>query len=267
MATLKLDNANINYTTIGSGPLLVCIPGANGEHGIFTKLAEALSDKFQVLTYDRRGFSESILTGPQDYTQRLQTDADDVAKLIAEVGSGDKAYVFGSSSGAIVAMQLLLSHSESIAKLIAHEPPTLQVLPDAQELIDFHAGIYDLYRQEGLIAGQIKFASHLGEVDRKAMSHNAGSRGQFGQANATYWFERELPVYPLTEFDTQALQNLNNVFLIGAGTLSDNSFAFRCAQIWAERLNKPAVSLEGGHVGYVSHPNEYAKTLTSVFGV
>ena len=59
MSTLDVPGAVLHYETQGSGPVLVLVPGANGEAGIFKPLADALQDAFTVVRYDRRGFSDS----------------------------------------------------------------------------------------------------------------------------------------------------------------------------------------------------------------
>src|SRR5437660_3457064 len=82
MSTLKVPGAQLSYEVNGDGPLLILIPGARGEGEVFRPLAHALAAQYQVVTYDRRGFSRSELDGPQDYDYRLDTDADDVRRLI-----------------------------------------------------------------------------------------------------------------------------------------------------------------------------------------
>src|SRR5437763_837031 len=74
MSTLKVPGAQLSYEVEGSGPLLILIPGAAGVGEIFRPLAHHLSAQYQVVTYDRRGFSQSRLDGPQDYDHRLSTD-------------------------------------------------------------------------------------------------------------------------------------------------------------------------------------------------
>jgi pimeloyl-ACP methyl ester carboxylesterase len=59
VSTLEVPGAILHYETQGSGPVLVLVPGANGEAGIFKPLADALQDAFTVVRYDRRGFSDS----------------------------------------------------------------------------------------------------------------------------------------------------------------------------------------------------------------
>src|SRR5438876_6932594 len=103
MGTLKVPGAQLYYEISGDGPLLILIPGAKREAEVFSPLSHLLSSKYQVVIYDRRGFSRSSLDGLQDYDHRLSTDADDVQRLIEHL-TNQPANVFGSSSGAIVAL-------------------------------------------------------------------------------------------------------------------------------------------------------------------
>src|SRR5262245_53822427 len=67
VSVLQVPGARLHYETRGSGPLMVMVPGANGEAGAFEAVAEHLAAHYTVVTYDRRGFSRSRLEGPQDY--------------------------------------------------------------------------------------------------------------------------------------------------------------------------------------------------------
>src|SRR5437588_11092573 len=67
MSTLKVPGAQLYYEVSGDGPLLILIPGAKGEGEIFRPLARPLAARYQVVTYDRRGFAQSSLDGAQDY--------------------------------------------------------------------------------------------------------------------------------------------------------------------------------------------------------
>ena len=78
MSTLKVPGAQLYYEASGDEPLLILIPGAKGEGEVFRPLAHLLSAQYQMVIYDRRGFSQSSLDGPQDYDHRL--DADDVRR-------------------------------------------------------------------------------------------------------------------------------------------------------------------------------------------
>src|SRR3954453_15858694 len=101
MGELEVHGARLYYESTGSGPPLVLVPGGNGTAHIFGALAGQLAKYYTVITYARRGFAPSRLTGPQDYEHRLEADVDDLAQVIAQLAA-TRASVFGPSSGAIV---------------------------------------------------------------------------------------------------------------------------------------------------------------------
>jgi len=262
MPILNVPNAQLYFETTGAGPLLLCIPGANGEHHIFQGLAAQLSGEFTVLTYDRRGFSQSPLTGKQDYAHRLQIDANDAAALIAEVGQGQSATIFSSSSGAIVGLQTLLSHPEAVKTLIAHEPPLVKMVPEGPQILASYAEVYQIYRDSGIVAAMQKFGEDFSQVDRQAMGQATNpDRGPSAQANSTYWFERELPAYPSTDFDLDTLAVYRDRLIMGGGTQSDSSMPYQVAARLAEHLGVPLAPLTGGHVGYAMFPQAFAQDL------
>ena len=55
-----------------------------------------------------RGFSRSYLSGSPDYKHRIETDADDAARLIKYISPRKPSTVIGNSSGAIVSLKLLI---------------------------------------------------------------------------------------------------------------------------------------------------------------
>ena len=125
MSTLDVPGARLYYETRGSGPLMLLIPGANGDANGFPPLADVLAADFTVVTYDRRGYTRSALLGAQDYARRLETDADDARQLIQYL-SDEPAVVFGTSSGGIIALQLLIDHPQVVRALVSFEPAAMR---------------------------------------------------------------------------------------------------------------------------------------------
>ncbi|MGH3945089.1 MAG: alpha/beta fold hydrolase [Pseudonocardiaceae bacterium] len=196
MSLLQVPGARLYYETRGSGPALLMIPGASGNARIFTAVAESLAEHHTVVTYDRRGFSRSSLDGPQDYDHRLATDADDVHRLIEHLGAAPAA-VFGTSSGAVVALTVLARHPSAVCALAAYEPAAVWLLPDGQSWLDFIGRLYDLYRNRGVVPALAEFREQVltaGDRQLLAQSVDPGS-GEHLHANATHWFERELLQY------------------------------------------------------------------------
>jgi pimeloyl-ACP methyl ester carboxylesterase len=93
------------------------VPGATGTAESLRKAAEHLAQTHTVAIYDRRGFSRSHLNGRQDHDRRLDTDADDLRRLIQHL-SDQPATVFGVSSGATVALHLLTLHPDTVETLV-----------------------------------------------------------------------------------------------------------------------------------------------------
>src|SRR4051812_5159221 len=94
---VAVPGARLHVEIRGTGPVLLCIVGGNGDAEVFARMAAGLANRFTVVSYDRRGFARSPLDEAPDDAARLAADGDDVARLIEHLGAGP-AYVFGSSS-------------------------------------------------------------------------------------------------------------------------------------------------------------------------
>lgn len=265
MSKLKVPGATIHYNTRGNGPAMVMIAGATGSAFSFQAVMDHLAAHYTVVTYDRRGFSRSGLDGPQDYDRRLGTDVDDVRRLIEHV-SGGPATVFGSSSGAIVALDLLARHPSLVVVLVPHEPPAMRLLADGQKWIDFFFEIYTLYRQSGPGPALAEFREHaFPESDRAAMAQASTGADpgmkEMMRANAGYWFEHELRQYPAVELDLEAIQEHAGRILPAAGQETRGYPTHEVTLELARRIGREPVELVGGHIGFVNRPAEFARDL------
>src|SRR5919197_3852675 len=145
MSILEVPGARLYFEIHGNGPLMVMVPGATGTADSFNRVKDHLAAHYTVVTYDRRGFSRSQLDRPQDYDHRLESDADDVRRLIEHV-SDEPATVFGASSGGVVVLEALTHHPSVVRTLVPFEPAAVRQLPDGQKWVAFFFGVYDLYR-------------------------------------------------------------------------------------------------------------------------
>jgi pimeloyl-ACP methyl ester carboxylesterase len=262
MSTLKVPGAQLSYEVSGGGPLLILIPGARGEGEVFRQLAGPLAARYQVVTYDRRGFSRSSLDGPQDYDHRLETDADDVRRLIEHL-TDNPATVFGSSSGAIVALEVLIHSPERVQTVVAHEPPAISLLPDAAKWRAFFDGVYDTYRKKGIPEAMQQFAGGaFGSADHQLM-HRAMREhtNEYTLSNATYWMEHELRQYPRVELDLAALAAHARQLVLAGGRDAKDQLPYQPNKVLARQLGLDIVDFPGGHLGFVSSPAEFAKEL------
>lgn len=262
MSTLTVSGAQLFYEVAGSGPLLILIPGARGDGEVFRPLARELAAHYQVVIYDRRGFSRSHLDGPQDDEHRLATDAEDVRCLIKNL-SDQPAIVFGNSSGAIVALEVISNSSAPVRTVVAHEPPAVLLLPDAAKWLAFFDGVYDTYCEKGIPQAMQQFASGtLGSIDRhvieRAMREHAN---EDALSNITYWMVHELRQYPRVELDLAALSANAERIVLAGGRESQDQLPYQPNRVLARRFGSDIVDFPDGHLGFMTSPAEFAKTL------
>jgi pimeloyl-ACP methyl ester carboxylesterase len=119
METIRsLDGTAIAYDRSGSGEPLVLVGGAFSyrRYPGQVKLAQLLSERFTVYSYDRRGRGDSGDSSP--YT--VDREIEDLAAVIN--AAGGQAHVWGLSSGAVLALDAAAA-GLPIRRLAIQEPP------------------------------------------------------------------------------------------------------------------------------------------------
>ena len=116
--TLHVPGASLYYEVRGRGPVLLLIGAGAANAASFNGIATHLADRYTVVSYDRRGYARSPLDHPEG-EQRIETHSDDAHRLLA-ILSTEPAYVFGSSGGAKIGLDLAIRHPEQLHTLVAH---------------------------------------------------------------------------------------------------------------------------------------------------
>lgn len=114
---LSKDGTPIAFDQSGQGPALILVAGATATRVAQASLAAALAPQFTVFAYDRRGRGESGDTAPY----AVEREVEDLNALIAEAGGS--AFVFGHSSGGVLALEAARLFPSNITKLALYEPP------------------------------------------------------------------------------------------------------------------------------------------------
>ena len=114
---ISKDGTSIAFDQSGEGPALILVSGATATRSAATSLAARLTPHFTVFAYDRRGRGDSGDTAPY----AVEREIEDIAALMAEAGGS--AFVFGHSSGAVLALDAARSLPTAITKLAIYEPP------------------------------------------------------------------------------------------------------------------------------------------------
>lgn len=111
------DGTTIAFDQSGTGPALILVCGASATRADEAHLAAALAPYFSVLAYDRRGRGDSGDTAPY----AVEREVEDIEALIDEAGGS--AFVFGHSSGAVLALEAARLLPAKVTKLALYEPP------------------------------------------------------------------------------------------------------------------------------------------------
>jgi pimeloyl-ACP methyl ester carboxylesterase len=243
----------------------------------FRTLASYFPDR-TVITYDPRGLGRSTRNdGRVDNVPTVQ--AEDVHAVIRALGVGP-VEMFASSGGAVTALALVAAHPSDITVLVAHEPPLVPVLPDAEPTQRALDRVREAYATRGWGAGMATFiamTSWQGEFTEDYFAQPAPDPAQFGMP-AEDDGSRDDPLLSdrssaVTSYrpDFDALAAAPTRIVIAVGEESMGTFTGRTTLATAERLGQQATvfpSHHGGFVGgdspYAGQPEAFARTLRAV---
>jgi pimeloyl-ACP methyl ester carboxylesterase len=281
---LETAEADIAYdvhgplpTTDGRPPLLM-IGQPMGASG-FGALASHFPDR-TVVTYDPRGLGRSTRKdGRADHSPTVQ--AGDVHAVIEALGAGP-VEMFASSGGAVTALALVAAYPNDVTTLVAHEPPLIPVLPDAEAAERARAAVRDTYEAKGSHAGMAAFiamTSWRGEFTDDYFTQPPPDPAMFGMP-ADDDGSRDDPLlsdrsWAVSSYrpDAGALAAAPTRVVIAVGEESAGTFTGRTSLATAELLGQQATVFPshhggflGGEFGYAGQPEAFARKLREVLG-
>jgi pimeloyl-ACP methyl ester carboxylesterase len=280
--TLETAGADIAYdvhgplpTADGRPPLLMI--GQPMTAGGFGALRSHFPDR-TVVTYDPRGLGRSTRSDGE-VTNAPTVQAEDVHAVIEALGAGP-VDMFASSGGAVTALALVAAHPDDVVTLVAHEPPLIPVLPDAEAAERARAGFRDAYEANGPNAGMAAFiamTSWQGEFTDEYFAQPAPDPAQFGMPAGDDG-SRDDPLlsdrsWAISSYrpDVDALAAAPTRVVIAVGEESAGTFTGRSAEATAELLGQEATVFPshhggflGGEFGYAGQPEAFAGKLREV---
>ncbi|MFI6538085.1 alpha/beta fold hydrolase [Nonomuraea sp. NPDC050547] len=243
----------------------------------FSSLAEHSAER-TVITYDPRGLGRSTRKdGRDDHTPTTQ--AADVHAIIEALGAGP-VDMFGSSGGAVTALALVAAYPGDVVTLVAHEPPLIPVLPDAEAAGRARAGVREAYEKNGWGAGMAAFmvmTGWKGEFTDDYFAQPAPDPAAFGMP-AEDDGSRDDPLLSDRSWavsgyrpDTGALAAAPTRVVVAVGEESADVFTGRTAVATAELLGQRVTVFPshhggflGGEFGYAGQPEAFARKLREV---
>lgn len=275
--SLAVPGATLHYERRGSGPVLLLIPGGAGDAGIYDGMAADLATRYTVVSYDPRGLSRSPLDGP--LTDQVVEVWSEDARLLLDVVSPDApADVLGNSSGAIVALDLLARHPDRVRRVVAHEPPLLEVLPEPAPHRALFAEVREVFRTRGVEAAMARFAEGLGGgPPEQAAGEAPGPTAELPpeiqrmaarmHANMPVFLEHMLCPFTATVPDVAALGRVADQLVLAIGGESREQVPLSGPALrLGELLGAEVAEFPGGHLGSVEQPKEFGTRLLAALG-
>ena len=247
MTTTSASGVRLFYELGGHGDVpLVLVHGSWGSHHGWDAVAPGLRQTFRVLTYDRRGHSDSEHPSGQG---SVGDDVTDLAALIEHLGLAP-AWVAGNSFGASIALRL------------AGDPALASM-------------IEEVGRRIGAVVERIGSGDHAGAaeqfVDTVALGPGAWAQlpapiQQTFIENAPTFLDEARDPEQLT-LDLGALKAFPRPVLLTKGEASPPMFAPVIAKLRAAVPLVDVVTFAGaGHIPHVTHADVYIEALTGFIG-
>jgi esterase len=262
------DGAQLSWWRSGAGEPVVLVHGSFDDHNTWSPVLYQLVGETDVITYDRRGHSDSVAPSGQG---TIKADAADLLSIVDEVAGGS-AHIVGHSYGGIVAMLAAVERREAVRSLAVIEPPLYSILrrnPMAQVLVA-EASVW-MEHAAGLIrsglseSGARIFAEKVGFG--KGAWHGLFSAEQRAAmaANAGTWLDQYTD-QDLGEVDitTLAWARFPVTLFVGDQTLPLNTMV---AAELADRLPflRTVRLPDSGHAPHLTHPQEFVAALFGHF--
>jgi pimeloyl-ACP methyl ester carboxylesterase len=176
---------------------------------------------------------------------------------ICKAAGVDKAYVFGNSGGANIALKLTEDHPEVLWGLVAHEPPVVSILPDADVWLRFVDEITDTLHVKGPKRAMLRFARSAVGVNPFQLLLARG----VNRPDLSFFLEHEY--VPITTYDPDvaSLRHHGVPILTLAGRGSKDAYYARTAPILADKVGGHFSRVSGNHFAFLLTPDTFANEL------
>jgi pimeloyl-ACP methyl ester carboxylesterase len=260
LADATINGVHLYYELAGHGPAsLVLVHGSWGDHHNWDGVAPDLARSFRVVTYARRGHSES---GPAPEPGSIEDDVLDLAGLIEHLHLAP-AHVAGSSLGASIALKLAAARPELFATLIAHEPPLFEMLEGNPVGAEVRTALMSVAARLGrgdTEGGARQFVEEVAFGPGAWDAMPEGTRRKFMSNAPTFLDEiRESGAYTV---NLARLSRFDRPVLLTEGDQSHPFFRPILDQIASALPTATRHTFAGaGHVPHLTHPAQYVNTI------
>ncbi len=266
------EGDDLYYEVRGQGPPLLMIAPGGGDGWQYADVADILADAYKVITYDRRANGRSTMREPQNF--EIGQQSRDAAAVLQAVGE-TSAFVFGNSSGAVIALDMAKTQPQAVRALVVHEPPLARLHPKGATWQRFFASVYLTSFQLGASVAALRFFLGIEMPVRALISASKGVNLHRKESSEPYIpskigsdFLIKQELLPVTNYlpDAQAIKrNGIRVFVaVGQWGLDKHKWYAEVGQILADKLGCELVIFPGHHGSFMDMPDAFAATLRNV---
>ena len=270
------EGADLVFDTQGAGTPLLLIAGAGGDSGVYARIAPLLAPHHTVITYDRRCNGRS--TGDATLDMDMAQQARDAVAVLRAAGY-EQGTFFGNSGGANIALQVAADHPAHVARLLAHEPPLIGLLPDAGQQHAFAMDVYHTFETSGAPAAMKLFASSLVGFPKPGAGPGSAGPGPGGSGPAggapgggglgqakdqSFFFGKEYRNITFASPNLAAIRAAGVPAIMLVGELSTGAAYARTVPLIAEHLGCPVQTVPGNHLAFLMQPEPFAQALQQV---
>ena len=264
MPMVTINGVRLSYEISGTGEIpLVMVHGSWTARRQWDPVVPHLADAFRVLTYDRRGHSESErLRGQGDVREQVS----DLAALIEHLGLAP-AWVAGNSFGGSITLRLVGERPDLLRGITAHEPPLFSLVATDPAVAPMVEGSM---LTDAAVAERIASGDHAGAAEQFVKANAPGMWGRFppevrqGMIENAPAFRDEAHDPEFYAFDLDWIRAFPQPVLLTQGDQSPPEFAPVITKLAMALASVEVRTFAGvGHVPHMEDPQGYVETLAA----
>ena len=266
MSSTQVNGISLWSETQGtSGSPVVMVHGSWGDHHNWDLVAPRLAETHIVLTYDRRGHSQSERPTSQG---SVHDDVADLAALIEHAGVAP-THLVGNSFGACVCLRLAAERPELIRSLVVHEPPLVGLIAEdpamttiLQAFGERVGGVVECLKAGDMVEGARRFVEDVAFGPGAWDQLPPEARETF-VANAPTFLDETGDPEALT-LDLATLKSFDRPTLVSKGDSSPPMFSPIADRVAGAISTAHRHTFKGaGHVPHMTHPDDYVQSVSS----
>ncbi len=264
MPVEKINNINIFWKLTGNkGEYLILVHGSWGDHHNWDGVIDELSNSFRVLTYDRRGFSQSE---KPSIKSSFQNDVWDLIKLIEHLHIAS-AHIAGNLFGASIVLKTALIRPDLFKTMIVNDPPLFSLLNkdnETQTALLTHdiriKSVIEYFKSKDYEGAAKQYVNTIG-IGVGAWDNLSEPMRHIFINNALTWFN-QISDPDSIEIDLEKIANFKKPTLLCNGSLSPVIFHKVNDQLAKSILQSKRIIYKGAaHVPHISHPHKFIEVI------